>query len=338
MAELLSKPEFRDALEDAIKGREAKNASFSLAWANGELEPRALRPLGREPLPLRRPVRRLPRLHLRQHARPRHRRQGLPPAEHVRGGALRHPPHRPADPLRRGVRHDARARDGHRQHALPSPAACRAGATRPRCASTSPSPPRRSSSASSRRCRRSTAASTRCCSRSTASPRRRPSSSTSTSRRDEIHGERGYQIVLEHADTPELQQRCLQLVRHGAEVRFSYTKALYDTYVAPGRPTSPEPRRRHSPDDVGAGCDADASASTPPTRRSRSPTGKRSTCSAWPSGTSAASRSSAPAATAAPIACGCRGCRELRSRCAGANATASANCSIRGTAWPARRT
>ena len=38
MAELLSKPEFREALEDAIKGREAKNASFSQAWANGELE------------------------------------------------------------------------------------------------------------------------------------------------------------------------------------------------------------------------------------------------------------------------------------------------------------
>ena len=33
MAELLTKPEFRDALEDAIKGREAKNASFSQAWA-----------------------------------------------------------------------------------------------------------------------------------------------------------------------------------------------------------------------------------------------------------------------------------------------------------------
>src|SRR6188474_3341502 len=38
MAELLSKPDFRVALEDAITGREAKNASFSQAWANGELE------------------------------------------------------------------------------------------------------------------------------------------------------------------------------------------------------------------------------------------------------------------------------------------------------------
>ncbi|GAA1234294.1 MULTISPECIES: iron-containing redox enzyme family protein [Janibacter] len=49
---------------------------------------------------------------------------------------------------------------------------------------------------------------------------------------DEVHGERGYQIVLEGADTPELQQRCLEYVRIGAEMRFSYTKALYDSYVA----------------------------------------------------------------------------------------------------------
>jgi pyrroloquinoline-quinone synthase len=49
---------------------------------------------------------------------------------------------------------------------------------------------------------------------------------------DEIHGERGYQIVLDYADTPELQQRCIQICREGAEMRFSYTKSLYDTYVA----------------------------------------------------------------------------------------------------------
>jgi pyrroloquinoline-quinone synthase len=50
---------------------------------------------------------------------------------------------------------------------------------------------------------------------------------------DEVHGERGYQIVLEHANTPELQQKCLDIVRAGAEMRFSYTKALFDNYVAP---------------------------------------------------------------------------------------------------------
>jgi len=50
---------------------------------------------------------------------------------------------------------------------------------------------------------------------------------------DEIHGERGYQIVLKYADTPELQQRCIDITRDGADMRFAYTKALYDTYVAP---------------------------------------------------------------------------------------------------------
>src|SRR5687768_9712619 len=34
---LLSKDEFRTALQEAIKGREAKNASFSKAWAEGRL-------------------------------------------------------------------------------------------------------------------------------------------------------------------------------------------------------------------------------------------------------------------------------------------------------------
>lgn len=53
---------------------------------------------------------------------------------------------------------------------------------------------------------------------------------------DVVHGERGYSIVLDHADTEELQQRCLQFVRWGAEMRFAYTKALYDEYVAPDLP------------------------------------------------------------------------------------------------------
>lgn len=50
---------------------------------------------------------------------------------------------------------------------------------------------------------------------------------------DEVHGERGYQIVLDGATTPELQQRCLKLCEWGADMRFSYTKALYDFYVKP---------------------------------------------------------------------------------------------------------
>lgn len=48
---------------------------------------------------------------------------------------------------------------------------------------------------------------------------------------DEIHGERGYQIVLEHADTVELQQRCLRICEIGAQMRLLYTTALYYDYV-----------------------------------------------------------------------------------------------------------
>lgn len=49
---------------------------------------------------------------------------------------------------------------------------------------------------------------------------------------DEIHGERGYQIVLELADTPELQARCLKICEVGAQMRLLYTTALYNDYVA----------------------------------------------------------------------------------------------------------
>ena len=48
---------------------------------------------------------------------------------------------------------------------------------------------------------------------------------------DEIHGERGYQIVLEHANTPELQQKCLKICEIGAQMRLLYTNALYRDYV-----------------------------------------------------------------------------------------------------------
>jgi pyrroloquinoline-quinone synthase len=48
---------------------------------------------------------------------------------------------------------------------------------------------------------------------------------------DEIHGERGYQIVLEHANTVDLQQRCLKICEIGAEMRLLYTTALYRDYV-----------------------------------------------------------------------------------------------------------
>jgi pyrroloquinoline-quinone synthase len=49
---------------------------------------------------------------------------------------------------------------------------------------------------------------------------------------DEIHGERGYQIVLEHANTVELQQKCLKICEIGAQMRLLYTTALYHDYVS----------------------------------------------------------------------------------------------------------
>ena len=49
---------------------------------------------------------------------------------------------------------------------------------------------------------------------------------------DEIHGERGYQIVLEGATTPELQQRCIRICEIGAQMRLLYTNGLYNEYVA----------------------------------------------------------------------------------------------------------
>lgn len=55
---------------------------------------------------------------------------------------------------------------------------------------------------------------------------------------DEIHGERGYQIVLEHADTVELQQECLKICRIGAQMRMIYSDALYDSYVKEDIPLS----------------------------------------------------------------------------------------------------
>ena len=57
---------------------------------------------------------------------------------------------------------------------------------------------------------------------------------------DEVHGERGYEIVLTHADTPALQQECLEAVRDAADMRFSYTKALYDYYVKDFKHADPE--------------------------------------------------------------------------------------------------
>jgi pyrroloquinoline-quinone synthase len=58
---------------------------------------------------------------------------------------------------------------------------------------------------------------------------------------DEIHGERGFQIVLEHATTSELQQRCLKICEVGAEMRLLYTTALYRDYVEADLPLTELP-------------------------------------------------------------------------------------------------
>jgi len=55
---------------------------------------------------------------------------------------------------------------------------------------------------------------------------------------DEIHGERGYQIVLEHARTVELQRKCLKICEIGAQMRLLYTTALYNDYVGDELPLS----------------------------------------------------------------------------------------------------
>ncbi len=58
---------------------------------------------------------------------------------------------------------------------------------------------------------------------------------------DEIHGERGYQIVLEHATTPELQKRCLKICEVGAQMRLIYTTALFHDYVKTGSADQAQP-------------------------------------------------------------------------------------------------
>lgn len=48
---------------------------------------------------------------------------------------------------------------------------------------------------------------------------------------DEVHGERGYQIVLENATTPELQQECLAAVRQATSLRWAYMDGIYRAFV-----------------------------------------------------------------------------------------------------------
>jgi pyrroloquinoline-quinone synthase len=241
MAELLSKPEFRDALEAAIKGREAKNASFSLAWAQGELS----------------------REHFARWAENHYHYVG-PFADYLGYIYANTPDHATdaKDFLLQNMYEEELSDIRHTDLLIRFAEAC--GTTRERvmdidnaCAVTRGLQGWCYATAMREHFAVATAALVVGLESQVPSIYRRQypvllekygftEEETEffdlhiTS--DEIHGERGYQIVLEHANTPELQERSLQLVRHGAEARFAYTKALYDTYVAPEEDVeNPEP-------------------------------------------------------------------------------------------------
>ncbi|MBI4611753.1 MAG: iron-containing redox enzyme family protein [Candidatus Rokubacteria bacterium] len=48
---------------------------------------------------------------------------------------------------------------------------------------------------------------------------------------DEVHGERGYQIVEQHCTTPERQAEAREAVRQATEMRWQYMSGLYRAYV-----------------------------------------------------------------------------------------------------------
>jgi pyrroloquinoline-quinone synthase len=232
MAELLAQDEFRTALEDAIKGREAKNASFSLAWANGELE----------------------RHHFARWAENHYHYVG-PFADYL-GYIYGNTPASAGDAkdfLLQNMYEEELSDVKHTDLLMRFAEAC--GTTRERVMDID------NATAVTRGlqgwCYAIAMREHFVCA-TAALVVGLESQVPSIYRRqypvllekygfteeeaeffdlhitsDEVHGERGYQIVLEHATTVELQQRCLQLVRHGAEMRFSYTKALYEAYVLP---------------------------------------------------------------------------------------------------------
>jgi pyrroloquinoline-quinone synthase len=48
---------------------------------------------------------------------------------------------------------------------------------------------------------------------------------------DEIHGERGYEIVETYADTPEMRARAVDAVRQATEMRWQYMSGLHRAFV-----------------------------------------------------------------------------------------------------------
>ena len=65
------------------------------------------------------------------------------------------------------------------------------------------------------------------CARSTSSPTRRSSSSTCISSPTKSTASAATRSCCEHANTLELQQRCLKICEVGAQMRLLYTTALY---------------------------------------------------------------------------------------------------------------
>ncbi len=48
---------------------------------------------------------------------------------------------------------------------------------------------------------------------------------------DEVHGERGYEIVEQACTTPEMRMRAVEAVREATEMRWQYMTGLYRAYV-----------------------------------------------------------------------------------------------------------
>ncbi len=53
---------------------------------------------------------------------------------------------------------------------------------------------------------------------------------------DEVHGERGYQIVEKHCTTPERQTQALEAVRQATEMRWQYMTGVYRALVLKEEP------------------------------------------------------------------------------------------------------
>lgn len=234
MAELLSQEDFRTALEQAIKGREARKASFSQAWANGELE----------------------RKHFARWAENHYHYVG-PFADYLAYIYANIPDryHEEKDFTLQNMYEEEIADERHTDVLIRFAEAC--GTTRERVEDPNNMNPITRGLQSwcyATAFREHFAVATAALVvglesqvpdiyRKQLPPLRDPNVYGFTEDEteffemhiasDEIHGERGYQLVLECADTPELQQRCLNICRIGAEMRFSYTQGLYDWYVKP---------------------------------------------------------------------------------------------------------